>query len=258
MRIGWLADPHSWGPLTRAVSVLGITGGVVLSQRTPQQFAPLDYERIAWRAAGCCAPDGPQQALAELDADVLVADPAWWEFASHDRRPTIRLGFAGAGADWDLDAAPIHPWAWWPLPTRAEVRAAWGVAPSVPVVATMSPSTIGDYVELRVADAIPAGAHHVRMTSWRDSLQFVGADLVVCSAGWASSVEARWSGVPYALLSTGVPDQIPRGTHTLGQAYDAVKALEVADLPGSHRARPDAAQVSRFVSVIRSVARLAV
>jgi len=231
---------------------------VVVSQRSPLECEPLDAEGVAWIAAGCCAPNGPRDVLARLDADVLVADRAWWEPALADplRRPVVRLAMdhPPEAGDWNLDAEPLHPWGWWQLPTRGEVRASWGVHDDRPVVVAHSPTTMRRWCELRAGPYLPAGAELRTVDRWRDSLQLVGADLIVSSAGWAASCEARWSGVPHVLLDVGASDQAPRATHQFAQLAGVVAAVRPAELPADHRA--DAALAA--AAVARFCARLAV
>lgn len=249
--IGWLADPRSWGPLTRAVAVLHVLDGTVLSaQRGPREWAPLDAEGIAYETVGCCGDESPEAKLAELDADLLVADPAWWPVAEADGRPCIKLGWASSGdPDWDLDQLPLHPWAFGLHRTRGMVRAEWGVDPDELVVAVQSPTHIRYFVEQLVQPHVPAEARMVPLTGWGAAHRMVGADLIVTSAGWAQSVECRWSGVPHVLLDLDGLDGKPRVTHQTHELADVVRTAEPAELPDDWVGTPDALPLLAFIGM---------
>lgn len=251
--IGWLADPLSWGPLTRAVAVLWACDGVVLSQRDgARQWAPLDAEGIPHLRAGCCGGESMEASLASLQADLLVADPVWWDVARADGRPVITLGkHSHPDCDWNVDELPLHPWAYGLTRTRAEVRSEWGVPDSTPVVACMSPTHMRNTMENTVKDSLPPGALLVSLQKWGDAPKMVGADLIVTSAGWASSVEARWSGVPHCLLGLGAPDQPTRVTHSRSEAAALVAHVEPANLPDDWVAAPDAGPLLGFIGLMR-------
>jgi len=178
-----------------------------------------------------------QDVLTQTAADVIVADHCWRELAAADGRPYLVMGMHDAeGSTWDLDAMPIHPWAWKHLPTRAAVRHGWGVDDDQLVIGTLSPATRRNVLENALTDVIPERALHVRLGGWGCSHQMVGCDLVVASAGWASSWEARWSGVPHCLVDVGGPDQPKRATHTYASARVEVAAARPALLPPEHTA----------------------
>lgn len=256
MRVAWLAEAKSWGPLTRAVAVLGggsPVDGVVIGQRSVFDNEPLDAERVPWVQAFCCEQGpGMQWHLDHLDVDVIVSDMCHAPLAEADGRPFITLGMHGAG-HWDLDAMPLHPWEWQALPRRVDVRALWGMSPSTPVVVAMSNHIAPDNIEHRIRDSVPDGALLVSLHEWGSARRMVGADLVVCTAGWSSSWEARWSGVPACVLDIGGPDQAPRATHTLEEAREAVRNVQCVDLPADHTAeRPD--HLRDFHSVLTMLA----
>jgi hypothetical protein len=237
MRVGWLIESTTWGPTTRAVAVLGPgsthVDGVVLGHRSPEDNVLLDYEKIPYIHAGCCGDDSMEAHLARLDVDVLVADMCWRNLAAADGRPHIVMGMHGAGM-WDLDSMPLHPWAWQQFGRRIEIRALFGAPPDVPVVAFMSNATRERVIENALEEHVPEGAISVSLTGPFVARQFVGADLVVTSAGWGSAWEARWSGVAYVLVDVGGPDQPQRATHTWEQAAEAIAQVTVADLPPDH------------------------
>jgi hypothetical protein len=248
--IGWLAAPTTQGPLTRALAVLHDTEGQVLSMQRGV-WATLDAYSIPHSTVPCCDElRPPARWVAELPSEVLVADRSWWDLAVADGRPLLRVGFAPDEPDWDLDAGPIHPWAWQNLPTRAAVRDGWGVPPGTPVVACMSNWQYKRVIEHRVADAVPANARLVSLRGPNAAHQFVGADLVVTTAGWASSWEARWSGVPHCLLDVGGPDGLSRVTHDIAEAREAVANVRLAELPGDHRPPPPTGPLDDFLQAL--------
>lgn len=257
-KLGWLADPGSWGPMTRAQAVMQVADVTVLSPRgwDPREWGPLAPYSFQLHSCGCCGDQERQ--LAALEADVLVADPSWWELADLDGRPWISLGWTGWGASWDLDLQPLHPWAYGLGVTRQGVREEWGTPPDCPVIACMSPSGMPHWIENRVRDVIPAGAQMVELTGVGAARQMLGADLVVCSAGWASSVEARWSGVPHILMNSGGPDQQPRITHELDEARELVGAVQLQDLPADWAGCPDAEPLLRFLTICQESPPLSV
>lgn len=226
-----------------------VTGGVVLAHRDTLDNEPLTLERVPWRHVDCCTPgEHMPDVLAQTAADVIVADHCWRNVAAADGRPYVVVGMHGAGT-WDLDSHPVHPWAWQLLPDRATVRASWGVEEDRPVVGTLSPWSRRNVLENQLRGAIPDHALHVHLDGWGCSRQMVGCDLVVASAGWASSWEARWSGVPHALVDVGGPDQPQRATHTYEQARELVAQLTPTPLPGGHRAYPPD-HVTPFVAAL--------
>ena len=247
--IAWLADSGSWGPLTRAIAVLRHTPGFVVGYRAPRDWEPCDREGIGHVSFDCCGVPAARQ-LAELPADLLVADPSWWEVAVADGRPCVRLGWASSGApDWDLDAGPIHPWADGLPLTRGAVRELWGVGPETPVVATLSNRRYRNIIENRVADSVPEGARLVSLSGWGAAERMVGADLVVATAGWASSVECRWTGVPHCLLDVGGPDGWPRVTHTVDEARRAVAAVSPWPSPSDWAGAPNRRPLTEFLAL---------
>lgn len=256
VRVAWLAEGATWGPLTRAVAVLApgaphLLEGVVLAHRTALDNEPLTLEHVKWRHVDCCTP-GEQMGdvLAQTAADVIVADWCWRDLAAADGRPYLTVGMHGEG-DWDLDSKPIHPWAWQLLPDRETVRRSWGVGPSVPVVGVLSPWSRRYVLENHLRNGLPD--EYVSLSGWGCSRYMVGCDLVVASAGWASSWEARWSGIPHVLVNVGAKDQMPRATHTYDEAVEAVAKLESAQLPGWHRVdAPD--HVTEFVHTLHRLA----
>lgn len=259
--IGWLADPLSWGPLTRALAVLTHEPGVVLSQgRGERQWLPLAGTGIGHVTVGCCGDDGPRSHLERLDADVLVADPAWHERARADGRPCITLGWTSmkADADWNLDVGPLHPWAFGLPMNRGQARSLWGVTDSTPVVVVMSPSHLKGTMESSVRDARPPGGVLVSLKRWSEAPMMVGADLIVTSAGWASSVEAKWSGVPHCLIDLDGLDMASRITHDREAMRDAVRNAQCAQLPLDWRGQPDPDPLDRFLQLVRGVTTPAV
>jgi len=252
VRVAWLAEGATWGPLTRAVAVLAPGNpsrveGVVLAHRTALDNEPLTLEGVRWRHVDCCTPDEQMpDLLAQTAADVIVADWCWRNVAAADGRPYIVVGMHGAGT-WDLDSQPVHPWAWQLLPTRETVRSSWGVG-DAPVVGTLSPWSRVNVIENALRDVLP-DYRHVHLSGWGCSRWMVGCDLVVASAGWGSSWEARWSGVPFCLVDVGGPDQPLRATHTYDEAREAVRQLTPALLPGEHRANPPD-HVTEFVRTL--------
>jgi hypothetical protein len=238
MHVVWLAEGYTWGPLTRVVAVLGAARlpGHVLAQRSTDDNAPLIVEKIPFAHAECCGERTMGHLLDEsLAADVIVADMCWADLAKNDGRPSVILGMHGDG-DWDLDDMPIHPWAWQPFARRKDIRLFYDVDDDTPLVAVMSPVRMENVLENHVRDALPAGARLVSLTGVDASRRMVGADLVVTSAGWGSSWEARWTGAPYCLVDVGGPDQPQRATHSYDEAREAVANVRLADLPPEHTA----------------------
>lgn len=254
MHVVWLAEGYTWGPLTRAVAVLGAArqSGHVLAQRSIEDNEPLVEERIPFVHAECCGAMTMQNLLAGSVADVVIADMCWARLALASGQPYVILGMHGAGT-WDLDAQPIHPWAWQPLPRRKDVRLFFDVDDETPVVAVLSPKRMGNVIENVVRPHIPEHARLVSLTGVGAARRMVGADLVLASAGWASTWEARWSGVPYALVDVGGRDQASRATHSWAGLTEAVKHVRVADLPPEHTASPDD-HVTEFDAVLRRLA----
>jgi len=255
MRVAWLCEAPTWGPAMRALAVLGPgtdVEGVVLGQRSEVDNEVLIAERVPFVHVGCCGDDSMEHHLARTEADVLVADACWAPLAAADGRPYITLGMHGAG-EWDLDSMPLHPWTWQALPRRVDVRALFDVPEDVPVVAIMSNATRVNVIENAVARWAPSHAVVVSLHGPFVARRMVGADLVVTSAGWASSWEARWSGVPYVLVDVGGPDQPRRATHTFDEAREAVSAVTLADLSPGHTAQPED-HVTDFCAVLRRLA----
>lgn len=224
VRIGWLADTPTGGPLVRARAVmtrddLGVDG-VVLSHRAPEAFGDLPGLGVECVSTGCCGDDTMRRHLARTDVDVVVADWQSWHVAEGDRRPHMLIGFSHRkteGLMWDLDEMPLHPWGdsaligqHSPLERRQLVRSQLGLIEEELVVMTMSSTTFPGSVESRVrpllAELRPSAVHLVAETAF----DFFGADLIVTNAGWSAATEARWSGVPHVLLMLGGLDQPAR------------------------------------------------
>jgi len=205
VKVAWLADAPTFGPLVRAraVALHPDVEGTVISCRA-------DFEDLA-AVASCISVSNQREglvALAQLDPDVVVADWQWWRNAPRAiAGGVVRVGFAHReGTEWDLDLAPLHPWGAAPPRTTRTER-------TRPRVLTMSPRSQPGIIEAIAGPAIAAAdVEHVIADERNGGVQMRDADLVVTSAGWSSSWEARWSGVPHFLCRTNDTDQWLRAT----------------------------------------------
>jgi hypothetical protein len=232
VKIVWIADQPTQGPLVRAEAVMTRrdldVDGLVLSTRAPEAFGRLPGLGVECVTVGCCGDESLSTQLDALDFDVIVADWQSWEIARDDGRPVMTIGFAhrrDEGLGWDLDEMPLHPWGnesclrqTSPIMRRREMRRRLGIGEHELVVMTMSSTTYPGSVESRLGEVVEcadgrsffAYRTDVRHVVAETALEFFAADLVVTNAGWATSTEARWSGVPHVLLMLGGLDQPAR------------------------------------------------
>lgn len=253
IRIAWLADAPTFGPMVRAKAVFEHpeVKGTVLSWR--QDFDGVEAVADVVSVTGLHGSNPTREALAQVEADVIVSDWQNWEVARGDGRPWVPIGFAHRSETlWDLDEAPLHPWgANPPEALRDELRGALGL--SGPVIATMSPRSQTGIIEGTIWEGLARrpDVTLLRVPEWNGAVYFRAADLVVTSAGWSSSWEARWSGVPYFLVQTNSSDQTLRASGSTAEALRAVEAVEVFEdweVPEV----PD--HVPSFVDLLRSMA----
>jgi hypothetical protein len=228
--------------------------GTVLSWRPRSAFGLVEDVAKVVPVTGLGGPHPTRVALAETEADVIVADWQSWGIAQADGRPFVRIGFAHRSETlWDLDERPLHPSGRKPPePLRSDLRAALGL--SGPVVVSMSPLSQRGIIEGTIEAAARTLDRHPEATlvvapPENGGVLFRAADLVVTSAGWSSSWEARWSGVPHFLVRTNDSDQWLRysgGVEDLAKAVEAVVEVEDWKLPEI----PD--HVPEFVERLRS------
>lgn len=191
-----------------------------------------------WRSVRWCEPN-PLRGFTVVAGDPSVAALA------DDGAFSIAVGIAGqdptpaclsgrqTSASWDCESFPLHRWAGALLPTRGAVRDAWQVEPADIVVGYMPPSWAN-----MIFDRVRVAAEHAGAKAKRLSVpeQMVGCDLVVVAAGWATTWEARWSGVPYFAIDLGRRDHPQRANVTLPGAVDLIArgVRRVVDLSDEH------------------------
>jgi hypothetical protein len=239
VKIVWIADTPTGGPLVRAEAVmtrrdLGVEG-VVVSERAPEAFGRLPGLGVECVSTSCCGDDSTWSlVLSEPDVDVLVCDWQGWQNAARyvgSHLPIMRIGFAhrrDEGLDWDLDDMPLHPWGnlaclrqTSPAERRHEMRRRLSLDYGEPVVMTMSSSSLPGAIEARVVPLL-AGLDVTHVVA-ESPLEFFAADLIVTNAGWSAATEARWSGVPHVLVP--MPTGLDQSLRACGDIRSSLMSL---------------------------------
>lgn len=219
----WACEGHTWGPRTRAATFPdALAAG--MGQRV--QVTP---ERQRWRSVQWCSQQNPLSGYPVVVGDpsvVVQADEDAFTVAVHiagqDMRPGCRTDRV-PDALWDAEALPLHPWAWQVLPDRTAVRASWGVSQDDLIVGCLNPSWARLVFTHVVREAAQPG---VQVRALSEPSELVGCDLAVVMAGWASTHEARWSGVPYLAVNLGRRDQVHRANCDVPVMLEAVSRLK--------------------------------
>lgn len=233
IRIAYAVEGSTWGPRVRARAVLDRLDATAVGTGEPRP--PLDgysYRRVRWTDPDC------------LDGfDVVLGDPGCVAM----RPPGVRgIGVRIAGqsdhprhgagipvdVEWDAEARPIHPWACDPLPTRVEaIRYLRGVTSSgagesyrrspapdrLPLLVVLDQtSTRGVLAGVVVEHAVDEW-DVVVLSGWGEDRWIIGADLLVCSAGWAQTVQARAAGIPYIAVEQSGADHWVRAHCSLAE-----------------------------------------
>lgn len=240
MKIVWLADAPTFGPMVRAKAVFAHpeVEGTVISSRVDFDGLEALAEVVSTRNL-----DDVRTALARTEGEVIVSDRQSLRVADEDGRPVMSIGFANRPETlWDLDVAPLHPWgANPPERLRDEIRRSLG-DPGGLVLVTMSPRSQPGIIEGAISEGLgrrPDVTHLV--VEARDGAPlFCAADLVVTSAGWSSSWEARWCGTPSVLVRTNDSDQWLRESGVdVTEAVEAMESFEGWELPSIPDHVPD-------------------
>lgn len=214
----------------------------------------VDYRRVRWTD-----PDALE------GFDVVLGDPS-----AVRMRPRGVLGvsvrIAGQRADigrvgegiepdleWDAELYPVHPWATVPLPARGEAVAYLrGVTSSgagathrrspapdrLPLLVVVDQSHTRGVLEGVVVEHAVDGWDVVVLDGWREDRWIIGADLLVCPAGWAYVVQARAAGVPYVAVEQAGADHWTRAHCTLAELPVVAANLEPVEAVLELDARP--------------------
>lgn len=224
----WACEGRSWGPRARAATFPEATAvGVGPRARV------LDPDQT-WRSVRWCEPS-PLRSFTVVAGDpgvAALADPGALsigvQIGGQDPTPAC-LQSRQVDVMWDCEAFPLHRWAGAVLPSRGSVRASWEVEPEQIVVGYMPPSWAPRIFDA-VRAAVPKGVIARRLI---EPEAMVGCDLLVVAAGWATTFEARWSGVPHFAVNLGRRDHPVRANAELASALSLIGSgvRRVVDLP---------------------------
>lgn len=231
MRYAYAVEGATWGPRVRARAVVSrIPGGTVVGQGEPlPPDEGVPYRRVSWT---------DPEAL--LGYDVVVGDPSVVMIRPPDvpgvavrvgGQPWIpRVGSVRPRAPelvWDAERYPLHPWSTIPLPSRGEARAR--LEPDGPPLLVVLDQSHSQGVLHRIVSAhAPDGWQIVPLIGWGADVLMAGADLLVVSGGWAQTVQARATGVPYIAVDQGGADQWVRSHCTVGELATVAANLRPA------------------------------
>lgn len=229
--IAYACEGTTWGPRRRAAVLGGEMVAVGQGARAPTLSHDQRWRSVQWCSGSplagfdVVAGDPGVCVLAEPSSYVLAVTIFGQSFdpSCHcDRQPD---------AWWDAETKPLHGWAGQVLPTRGEVRDHWGCL-DVPVVCVIEPSWGGKMLGPHVRAVVQPGVFVRTLTDARD---LIGADFVIVAAGWSTTYEARWSGVPYMAVDFGMRDHPRRATGRLRDALRIAAMVDrAADLSPSH------------------------
>ena len=212
MRIGYAVEGRTWGPRVHARAVATRTGAVVVGVGEPRP--PL--EGLAYRSVRWTDP----HALDDLDlvlGDPSVVSRVDLEASEVSRSRSAGQDHAGVEDVWDSETWPIHPWAYEVLPTRqaavAYLRS--GRSSGDPLLVVLDQTTTPGVLERIVRDH--ARGWEIRsLVGWGEDRWIVGADLLVCSAGWAQTVQREQRESPLSSSSGTRPTNLSARTATSG------------------------------------------
>lgn len=234
----WACEGHTWGPRRRAAT---FPDGLAVGMGPRAKVTP---EGQRWRSVQWCRQHNPMAGI-----PVVVGDPSVVGQADeHAFTVAVQIGGQDPtpgclqdrqpAAVWDAEALPLHPWAWMALPDRAAVRRSWGASQDDLIVGCLDPSWAPIIFSVNVRQAAPPG---VIVRTIREPEELVGCDYAVVSAGWASTHEARWSGVDHWAVNLGRRDMPVRASTDMAGMLAAVSLIRgKPDLPDDLRPRvPD-------------------
>ena len=231
MRCAWACEGATWGPRRRASAMAEDGWTAVGSGGRVPLLGSMKWRSVRWCSGSPLAGfdvvvgDPSVAVLAEPGALVVAAG-----IAGQDRTPSCATS-RRPDVLWDCERFPIHPWAGAVLPTRAEIRAGWGVGDE-PVVSVLAPSWARAALSRLVVSEAPRWC---RVAFSTDPADFAGADYVVTSAGWGPVWEARWSRVPHAAVHLGDRDHDQRANCRPADLAGLLAGVQRVDLPDDHR-----------------------
>lgn len=218
----YACEGHTHGPRRRA----GAFPDAVAVGIGPRVAVLADGQR--WRSVEWCKP-GPLAGFAAVAGDpsvCVLADPDAYVLAvcigGQDRTAGCHSS-RKPDAVWDAEALPLHPWAGAQFRSRRTVRDAWRVQNDQLVIGALAPTWGPHVFHTAIQAAVQPGVLVRRIT---DATELVGCDLAVVAAGWATTWEARWSGVPYQAVDLGRRDHPVRANATMTSMLAVCHAVE--------------------------------